>query len=301
VRRQVRAPGLDDAPAVADDDVAHAGARRIAAIATPAAPAPLITTLTSARPLPTTRTALRSAARTTTAVPCWSSWNTGRSRRSCRRRSISKQRGALMSSRFTPPNVGASRATVSTISSGVRGVEADRHGVDAREVLEEHRLALHDRHRGAGADVAEAEHRGAVRDDGDRVAAAGVDVEEGGVRGDRARHLGHAGRVGERQLAAAAQRRPGHDLELAAEVEREYRVGGEGGVGDRGRDRGDVGGKLAGRCVGPRQRGGRKVLGQCLGRHGRQLSKIGWTRPWRAVRRRPTGIGRLDWRCGAAR
>ena len=39
------------------------------------------------------------------------------SRRSRSRSSISKQRGALMSSRLIPPKDGASRTTVSTISS----------------------------------------------------------------------------------------------------------------------------------------------------------------------------------------
>ncbi len=39
------------------------------------------------------------------------------SRASWSRRSISKQRGAEMSSRLTPPKDGASRTTVSTISS----------------------------------------------------------------------------------------------------------------------------------------------------------------------------------------
>ena len=33
---------------------------------------------------------------------------------------------------------------------GVLGVQADREGVDAGELLEEHRLALHDRHRRLG-------------------------------------------------------------------------------------------------------------------------------------------------------
>ena len=52
----------------------------------------------------------------------------------------------------------------------VVGVEADRERVDVGELLEEHRLALHHRHRGLGADVAEAEHRAAVGDDRDGVA-----------------------------------------------------------------------------------------------------------------------------------
>ena len=52
---------------------------------------------------------------------------------------------------------------------GVLRVQAERPGVDPGELLEEHRLALHHRHRGRRADVAEPEHRGAVGDDGDRV------------------------------------------------------------------------------------------------------------------------------------
>ena len=52
---------------------------------------------------PTTFAALMSPANTTMAVPCWSSWKTGMSSRSCSRRSISKHRGAEMSSRLIPP------------------------------------------------------------------------------------------------------------------------------------------------------------------------------------------------------
>jgi hypothetical protein len=52
------------------------------------------------------------------AVPCWSSCMTGQSSASMTRRSISKQRGAEMSSRLTAPKVGRSRIRVSTISSG---------------------------------------------------------------------------------------------------------------------------------------------------------------------------------------
>ena len=66
---------------------------------------------------PSTRAALRSAASTTTAVPCWSSWKTGIGSASSSRRSISKQRGAEMSSRLMPPNTGEIASTVRTISS----------------------------------------------------------------------------------------------------------------------------------------------------------------------------------------
>ena len=81
-----------------------AGASRISAHATPAAPAPTTTTRTSSARLPTSFSAFTSAASTTIAVPCWSSWNTGMSSSARSRPSISKQRGAAMSSRLMPPN-----------------------------------------------------------------------------------------------------------------------------------------------------------------------------------------------------
>ena len=55
----------------------------------------------------------------------------------------------------------------------VLGPQADRVGVNAGEFLEEHRLAFHDRHGGFGADVAQAQHGGAIADDGDGVAFDG--------------------------------------------------------------------------------------------------------------------------------
>ena len=86
-------------------------------IAVPAAPAPDTTIRTDARSFSTQRSALVSAARTTIAVPCWSSWKTGMSSDSRSRRSISKQRGAAMSSRLMPPKPGAIISTARTISS----------------------------------------------------------------------------------------------------------------------------------------------------------------------------------------
>ena len=86
-------------------------------MATPAAPAPEITTRVDSALRPVILRAFVSAASVTTAVPCWSSWKTGMSSRSLRRSSISKQRGAEMSSRLMPPKLGASRTTVSMISS----------------------------------------------------------------------------------------------------------------------------------------------------------------------------------------
>ena len=92
-------------------------ASMISVHATPAAPAPTTTAVTSSGRLPTSFSALSSPASTTIAVPCWSSWKTGMSSSSRSRRSISKQRGAEMSSRLMPPKVGAAALTKATISS----------------------------------------------------------------------------------------------------------------------------------------------------------------------------------------
>ncbi len=191
--------------------------------ATPAAPAPPTTTRRLSSGLSTTRAAFISAASTTTAVPCWSSWNTGIGSRSLSRRSTSKQRGAEMSSRLMPPNDGARRATVSTSSS--TSVVSRQTGTASMsgEVLEQHRLALHDRQRGRGSDVAQAQHRRPVGDDGDRVGAGGVDVGELGVERDGPRDLGDAGRVRQRELGAAREGAAGPHLELAAAVVLEHR------------------------------------------------------------------------------
>ena len=129
-------------------------------------------------PPPAARCAARRARRS--AVPCWSSWKTGMSSRSRSRSSISKQRGAAMSSRLMPPYTGARTSTVRMISS-VSWVS--RHTGQAStpaKLLEQRRLALHHRHRGGRADVAEPEHRRAVGDDGDGVA---LDGQAAGVLG----------------------------------------------------------------------------------------------------------------------
>ncbi len=86
-------------------------------VATPAAPTPVSTILTSSIRLPTTRSAFTRPARTTIAVPCWSSWKTGTSSEVRSRSSISKQRGAEMSSRLTPPKTGEIASTAATIPS----------------------------------------------------------------------------------------------------------------------------------------------------------------------------------------
>ncbi|GAA2780562.1 hypothetical protein GCM10020219_060120 [Nonomuraea dietziae] len=107
----------------------------------------------------------------------------------------------------------------------VLGVEADGPRVDAGEALEQRRLALHDRQRGGGADVAEAEDGRAVGDHGDAVALDGEAAGVLGVAGDGHGDAGDAGGVGHRQLVAVAQRHLRLHLDLAAEVHEEGPVG----------------------------------------------------------------------------
>ena len=169
--------------------------------------------------------ALISAASVTTAVPCWSSWKTGMSSVAFRRSSISKQRGALMSSRLMPPKVGEMCGDDLDDLVGVLGVQADRERVDAAELLEQDGLALHHGHRGLGADVAEAEDRGAVGDDGDRVALDRVLEGAVAVLVDRRADARDAGRVGAAEVVAGADRGLLRVLDLAADVHLERAVG----------------------------------------------------------------------------
>ena len=144
----------------------------------------------------------------------------------CSRSSISKHRGAEMSSRLMPPNPGAIALTAATISSGSRRVQADRERVDAGELLEEHRLALHHRHGRTRADVAQSEHGRAVGHDGDRVALDRVLKGLVGILLDGRADPGDARRVGHREVVAGLQRALVVLLDLAAHVKHERPVGG---------------------------------------------------------------------------
>ena len=108
---------------------------------------------------------------------------------------------------------------------GVLGVEADREGVDARELLEQARLALHHRHRRRRADVAQAEHRRAVGDDRHGVALDRVLRRLVGVVADRDAHARHARRVHHREIVARLQRVLVVLFDLAAHVQQEGAVG----------------------------------------------------------------------------
>ena len=107
----------------------------------------------------------------------------------------------------------------------ILGGEADRKGVDAAELLEQDRLALHDRESRLGPDVAEPEHGGPVGDDGDRVLLDRERPDLRGIRGDGARDPGDAGRVCHRQVVTSLERRARRDLELSAEMKQERSVG----------------------------------------------------------------------------
>ena len=111
-----------------------------------------------------------------------------------------------------------------------RDLEVDR--VDVGETLEQHRLALHHRLGGQRPEIAEAEDRGSVRDDGDQVAARGVVIRSRGIGGDRLDRNRHSRRIGQRQIALRCHGLCRDNLEFAgtaARVKMERLL-----VGDRG-------------------------------------------------------------------
>jgi len=68
---------------------------------------------------------------------------------------------------------------------------------------------------GLGTDVAQTEHGGAVGDHGNEVAAVGVVPHFLHVILDFETGIGHAGRIGQREVAGSAVRFCGHHLEFA--------------------------------------------------------------------------------------
>ncbi len=98
---------------------------------------------------------------------------------------------------------------------GIVAVDFDVEYVDVGKALEEDGLALHDGLSGERADVAQAEHGGAVAEHGDQIAAAGV--LEGVLRIllDLEAGLGDARRVGQAQIALRAAGLGGCDFNLS--------------------------------------------------------------------------------------
>ncbi len=93
-------------------------------------------------------------------------------------------------------------------------IDLDVEDVDVGEALEQDALALHHGLAGERADVAEAEDRGAVGDDGHQIALGGVAVRVLGPPLDLETGNGDTGRVGERKIALGHARLAGDDLEL---------------------------------------------------------------------------------------
>ncbi len=80
----------------------------------------------------------------------------------------------------------------------VFGIDFKVDRIDVGEALEENGLAFHDRLRGERPEIAEAEDRRTVGDDGHHVAARRVVVGGGGIGGDRLDRHRHARRIGQR-------------------------------------------------------------------------------------------------------
>ena len=94
-------------------------------------------------------------------------------------------------------------------------VDLEVEDIDAGELLEQDRLALHHRLRRLGPDVAQPQHRGAVGDHAYEIAAHRELVDLFRVRHDGLAGGRHARRIGQRQVALVRQRLDRLDLELS--------------------------------------------------------------------------------------
>ena len=98
---------------------------------------------------------------------------------------------------------------------GVLGVQADGHCVDPAEFLEQDGLALHHRHGGVGADVAQTQDGAAIGDYGYSVGFHGVFVSGFFVLGDDLAGLRHPRRIGDGQVFPGFHGSLGDGLQLA--------------------------------------------------------------------------------------
>ena len=94
-------------------------------------------------------------------------------------------------------------------------LHAQRERVHIAERLEKDALALHDRHTGLGPDVAETEHRAAVRDDGAEIPPARQLIAFLNILLDLQTWLRHAGRVRERKIVLRSDRHGRLHFDLA--------------------------------------------------------------------------------------
>ena len=98
---------------------------------------------------------------------------------------------------------------------GVRLVDFQVEHVDAGKLLEQYGLAFHHRLGSQRADVAQAQHRGAVGDDADQVAARSQRRGFGRVFDNRVAGCRHTGRISHRKILLVGQRLGGGDRNLA--------------------------------------------------------------------------------------
>ncbi|ALY31086.1 hypothetical protein AWH03_03525 [Brucella suis 019] len=89
------------------------------------------------------------------------------------------------------------------------------NGIDVGKTLEQHSLAFHHRLGGKRAQIAEAEDRGAIGNDGDEIALGRIVIGAGGIFGYGLHRHGHARRIGERQVALRGHRLGRVDFQLA--------------------------------------------------------------------------------------
>ena len=97
----------------------------------------------------------------------------------------------------------------------ILGLDAQRKGVHVAEGLEQHALALHHRHAGLGADVAQTQHSGAVGDHQAGVPAAGQLVALVHILLNLQTGLCNAGSVSQGQILLGGDGNAGHDFNLA--------------------------------------------------------------------------------------
>ena len=94
-------------------------------------------------------------------------------------------------------------------------VDFDVKHIDAGELLEQYALAFHHGLGGQCANIAQAQHGGAVGDHGHQIAAAGVLEGGGRVLDDFLAGRSYAGRVGQRQVVLVGHGLGGSDGDLA--------------------------------------------------------------------------------------
>ena len=186
----------------------------------PAAPPPEETIRIWSKLFPAMCKALMTPAATTIAVPCWSSWKTGIFMRSLQMRSTSKHSGALMSSRFTAPNVGSSAMTISASFFGsVSFTSMSKPSISAN-FLKSATLPSITGFDASAPILPRPSTAGPVRDHGDPVATPRVERRVGRVSVDLHARLGHARRIGQAQVARRRHRLGDADRELSGRVRR---------------------------------------------------------------------------------